>query len=149
MQKHDDLLKSLREYRQMATQADIDRFIDALQKLKKDPSSDDLPELFLVFSDDCHQLGPLWSLVSMIERFPADVYTSSLIEKLPVLVQTAPDWAEMLLVRILNDEESRQSYKVSLAKASAPQRTVSKALLSKIASEDTDFSSRVQEVLAD
>jgi len=79
--------------------SDYDQAIEQIKELR-DPRS--IEALMTLIDDDADHIIT-WGLVHTIERFDMPVYVEHWLAGLPQLRQRSPEWAQSLLLRILNN----------------------------------------------
>jgi hypothetical protein len=111
MMSHHLLIKVLQDNRLIRISDEIILFEQTLAELAKNPNPDDLPELHLIFHDDCQQPEVMFSLVHFLESFDVEAQIQAFIRVLPSLIEQAPQWTEILYTRIDNDETAQATFK--------------------------------------
>lgn len=142
------LISILQQNRYMRTLAEVSAFEAALGGLANSPDPDDLPELFLVFTDACEQHEAMWGLVHFVESFGMERQLQALIQTLPSMIVDASEWAEIFHCRILNDEKYRKYYKSLVSSQQKANRRAVEHVLNKIGGEDADFAPLVDYLLS-
>lgn len=108
--------------------------------------------LCLGFDDATEQHEVMFGLVHAVESYDAvagaEVATTYFINTLPLLLPHASDWAEILLLRILNNNESRVLLRRLLKATSSDSQQVVTSILKKLAEKKPkQFQQKVEEVL--
>ncbi len=110
-------LKILKECSDFSSEEKIDRFEDVLFSIKKDDSKDFslLPELFALFSDKVDDYV-MFSLVHTVESFPDPEYVCCFLENIDKIYKKSEYWANILFIRIINEESSLNCMKKNLTR---------------------------------
>lgn len=142
------LTSALYQNRLLRNQAEVAAFDTALAALARSPNSDDLTDLLLVFTDACEQHEVMWGLLHFVESFGMERHLQALTRSLPSMLRDGPEWVEILLCRVLNEEKYRTYYKKLLTSEHGANRQAAEQVLEKIAAEDADFAPQVDYVLS-
>lgn len=127
---NNNLISILRTNRLMRSKEEIFAFDNALTKLAENPQGRNLQELHLILDDNCEQPEVMWGLVHYLECFNAKEQLQALLNIIPQLVISAPEWTQIIHYRIFNHEPTRFLYQDMLvAVDSSTQQIVSKILL--------------------
>ncbi len=140
-----DVLQQNKHLRSPAEAAAFDR---ALQTLAQSPNLEDLPDLLAVFTDECQHHEVMYGLVNCVESFDRNKYFAALLEAVPSMKVHAPEWAKSLHCHILNDDASRECFKKLYQSASPAAKEGVKAVLLQILADDSEFSTRVRQLVA-
>lgn len=127
---NDSLIQILRDNQLMRASDEIIAFEQALEELAQNPNSEDLPSLHLILNDDCQQPDVMFSLVHFIESFDVPKQIQAFMQVIPILIEQAPQWTEILYTRINNDETARTAFKKSLQSINIEKRERIQHLLS-------------------
>ncbi len=142
------LLDVLQQNKHLRSKAEISAFESALAALAQSPQDEDLPALHRVFTDDCQNHEVMYGLIHFLESFDMKSQLAAFVEAVPAMRIEAPEWTRILHCRILNDDASRAFFKNLYQSASPPAKEAVKAVLLQIQAADTDFSSRVHQLVA-
>jgi hypothetical protein len=85
---------------------------------------DKLPELYLIFEDECEHHEVMWGLLHFVEDFEGKVVVDTLIEMTPKMLLNASDWCETMHCRILNHEQLRAYYLAKLQQLPPMERNI-------------------------
>ncbi|MDV2441339.1 Imm30 family immunity protein [Acinetobacter gerneri] len=95
--------------------------------------------LVRLIEDNAQYDEAVFLIIHSIESFENDVYINEIINEFPYLVKKAPNWATILLIRILNSNTARECMidKVSLTTSAIKNSIL--FLLQRINAEKTNF----------
>lgn len=105
----EDLIKILKENRHLRNEDEVIKFDATLAELPEQ-SGDDVAyvaQLFDVLVDDCDQPEVMWGLLHFAEDFDDETYIAALLLSIDELSTKAKDWLEIILSRILNNDDSK------------------------------------------
>jgi UDP-2,3-diacylglucosamine pyrophosphatase LpxH len=133
---HDSFIKILQDNQLMRSFDEVMAFEQALEELAQNPNFDNLSSLHLILNDDCQQPDVMFSLVHFIESFNVQEQIQAFIQVIPILIEQAPQWTEILYTRINNDKTARTVFKTTLQSMSLEKRErIQQLLSSKLLSE--------------
>ena len=146
-------LKKLYDNRLLESSNQIHEFEDSLTKVLDYGDVSVIPDLCLAFDDDTEQFEVMFGLVHGIES----LYKNNIEEGLtfiarsvPIIINQAKEWVEVLHYRILNHPQIRLAYGKVLAQLDPSIINIIKGLLLEIKNEDPEmFSKAVDEVISD
>lgn len=121
----EDLIEVIRENRHLKNENEVAEFDSALTELPEQ-SEDDIAyvtQLFDVFVDDCDQPEVMWGLLHFVESFDDETYISALLISIDELSSKAKDWLEIILSRVLNNDDSKSQLIITLKKRSEAENT--------------------------
>ena len=130
---NNSLISILRTNRLMRLKEEIFAFDNALIELAENPQGTDLQELHLILDDNCEQPEVMWGLVHFLESFDAKEQLQALLNVIPQLVISAPEWTEIIHYRILNHEPTRFLYQDMLKFSDSNTQQIVSKILSDIA----------------
>jgi Immunity protein 30 len=142
------LIDVLQQNKHLRSKAEVLAFDNALQALAQSQQDEDLSDLLAVFTDECQHHEVMYGLVHCVESFDMKKYLAALVEAVPSMRIHAPEWTKSLHCHILNDAASRECFKKLYQSASPAAKEAVKAVLLKIQADDTEFSSRVRQLVA-
>jgi hypothetical protein len=131
--RNNNLISILRTNRLMRSKEEIFAFDNALTELAENFQGTDLQELHLILDDNCEQPEVMWGLVHYLESFDAKEQLQALLNIIPQLVISAPEWTEIVHYRIFNDEPTRFLYQDMLVAADSNTQQIGSKILSDIA----------------
>jgi len=123
-------------------------FEEALAELAKQPKNEYLRSLHLVLDDRCWQHEVMYGLVHFLDYFALEERLQAFIDVTPQMAIAAPEWMEILVYRILNNDSARELFKQFLSTATTESQDALLTLLKDIATnESPPLSSRAQFVI--
>lgn len=102
--------------------------------------------LLLMLNDDVEDDG-LWSLVHAAEQFDEATYVESFLRALPDLVVASTRWASILMMRTLNNDDTRAELVRQLRDAPDEVRRTATTLCESINERDVRFLAKTTAVL--
>ncbi len=145
-------LQQLRDNRLMSDNEQLAIFEEASYHLGGDEDVANIPALCQGFDDNTEHREVTSGLIPIIEGY--DSFSSReeqlkyFIQGAPVMLPHAADWLRTMLVRILNDTDSRLLFSQLLASSSSSSKEPIRAMLQKISADDPDkFAAKVSEVV--
>jgi hypothetical protein len=105
-----DLLTILKNNCLMQTEEQVVQFENALAELAENPDEQYLSQYHLILNDQCEHPEVMFGLIHFLESFEVGKQIKALIEVVPQLMITAPEWTRIIHDRILNDELACQLY---------------------------------------
>lgn len=144
--------KQLRDNRLMKDDEQIRLFEEALEQIGDEQNAANISALCQGFDDDTEHSEVMFGLIHTIEGYdsfsPPEEAMSNFIQAAPSMLPHAADWLRTMLVRILNDTNSRLSFAQSLANSGPDDKKIIQDTLQKISIEDpTKFKEKVSEVV--
>lgn len=103
--------------------------------------------LLLLLDDHAEYDAAMFSLIHAAEMFNDAVYVPALLGVLPELRSSAPRWASIVLMRVLNSDASRAALVNKLRVASSSTKEAAKWLCEKINERSPAFLSKTLPVL--
>ena len=104
-------------------------------------------QLFDVFVDDCDQSEVMWGLLHFVESFDDETYISALLLSIEELSAKAKDWLEIILSRVLNNDDSKSQLIIALKNRSEFENTSVIKLLESFKTDEEpslrDYASKV------
>ncbi len=113
----------------MKSREEVIAFDEALDSVPRILSQEDLKQLYLVFDDRCLHHEVMWGLVHCVESFDAKDRLLAFVDTVPQLVKQANEWTETILVRTLNNKDTREILQAVLAEAELASRREVEGLL--------------------
>jgi hypothetical protein len=133
------LIKILKDNNRLENEAEIERFLFALDLLRAQKHTVSLlPRLFEVFTDAAHYSEVMRSLVSVLETFDLEDYVKALLDSTVYRMNQAEKWYRLMYRRILNDEKTRTYARLYLQALDAHHQSAVKQMLKQIAEEKTE-----------
>jgi hypothetical protein len=149
MKKNNACIVTLRKNRLLDSETEVRDFDQALSELDCTfATPEEIEQLFLVFTDTCEQHEVMWGLFHAVEAIDDEKELPALVEALPATRHEASEWAELLHIRILNSEATKEKYRNLIKTLSAKKKNAVKKVLHQLRDNDPDFASRVEYVLS-
>ncbi len=95
--------------------------------------------LLRLLSDDALYDEGMFSLIHAAESFDDTTYVRSFLEVVPKLVEGAPAWASILIMRVINSESARAVLVADVRQSSVDIKGAVVRLLDSINNEDESF----------
>jgi hypothetical protein len=140
-----DLLAVLAASARLKTEDDVIAFEQALADLPDILGYDDVRRLLEVFRDDTEHPEVMFALVHRVEATDRGVEERAVVSQLAALAAGAPGWAEVIVMRLLNDETAR----VNLISLARHADAVNKASLTRMLQSLSSGSDQVARYAAD
>jgi hypothetical protein len=128
-----------------ARPAEIDRTITRLLECGEELRASDLLSLL---SDDVEFDEGMWSLIHAAEATDDGRYVSELLTVFAELAASAPGWASVVLIRVLNNSSSRSELVGQLHTAKRATRQSLSDVCKRINDKSPEFFSRTEPVIA-
>jgi hypothetical protein len=144
--------QKLRDNRLMKNNEQIGLFEEALEQIIEDENVEHISALCQGFDDNTEHSEVMFGLIHTIEGYdrissPTEAI-STFIQAAPSMLPHAADWLRTMLVRILNDADSRLLFSQLLASSGPNSKEPIRTILQKISAEDpADFEAKVSEVV--
>lgn len=95
--------------------------------------------LVRLIEDNAQYDEAVFSIIHSIESFKNDVYIMELINEFPYMVNKAPNWATILLIRIINSKTARECLIDKVSLTTPAIKTSILFLLQRIDAEKPNF----------
>ena len=125
----------LKANRLMRSDEEVTAFEKALFELAKNPQKEYLPELYLVLDDQCQHQEVMFSLIHFLESFEVEEQLQALLNIVPKLIVSAPEWTKIIHERIFNDEPTYALYKLMLNSVKSDTQNVVLKLIQELVQE--------------
>jgi len=133
-----EAIKTAYDVRELDSKESSKQFNEALRSLEWPIEKDKLIQLHKVFYDDTKSVDVLWNLVHALESFPKKDQIDAFLCAIPEMGKDAEEWVEILLTRILNDDECADIFKRTLKESGNQAQSEVRKYLSEIAKEKED-----------
>jgi hypothetical protein len=146
------LTQQLRDNRLMKNNDQIGLFEEALEQIGYEEDVKDILALCQGFDDSTEHSEVMFGLIHTIEGYdslssPTEAI-SNFIQAAPTMLPHAADWLRTMLVRVLNDANSRLLFRQLLADSDPSSREPIRATLQRISADDpAKFEEKVSEVM--
>ena len=144
--------KNLINNRLLRSNDEIDTFEAAREAIAERKNPKDISLLCQAFDDETEEYEVMFGLVHTIEMYDktstAEIATTEFVKAIPFMADKATEWLEVLLFRILNDDDSRLIFARVLGETDSNIRSYILRVLGKIVNEDPEeFETKVDEVM--
>jgi len=143
-----DALDELRLAVQMTGEGSVQAIDAALAQVTKYGSPQSIGPLLLMLNDCAAYDEGMFSLIHAAEAFEDSVYVREFLDALPELHVTAPRWASIVLVRVLNSDGTRADLVRALRDATPAIKQAARWLCGKVNERSPSFMSKTLPVLA-
>jgi hypothetical protein len=141
-------LLNLKNNRLLRDDGEYDEFEIALNYLSDKGDYHIINELCMAFDDNIENDEVMFGIIHLLESFEGEEGLKRLAVAIPLMLESAKNWAKILHYRILNDAPSRQQYIDILKILDGETLEVILGILKEIKQEDPDeFSDYVNEIL--
>lgn len=104
-----DALAQLRAAAGLRGEGSVQALEDALKQVTSIGDSSSIGPLLLLLEDGAEYDEAMFSLIHAAEAFEDDTYVRAFLEVVPALQASAPRWASIVLMRILNNEPTKDA----------------------------------------
>ena len=144
-----DPIERLRQARRLDSPEAVEAFEQALNDLPDDLDPRTLDALHLVLLDDTDDPGVMFDLIHRVERTRTGEQEASLLRVVSRLDDSAPEWAETVTMRLLNNTQARSTLARLAKEAPGDQRSALRVVLERIAMESDAVGLAARSVLDD
>lgn len=130
--KAPSLVRDAEECLAQIVAVDDPRSIEPLLKLMDDSAPDEL----------------MFSIVHAVERWDDEQYSDALLRSAADLLQSAPRWAQILHIRVMNSSQTSSAYFEKVAAAPPPARSAVRATLDAVAKNWPQVAAKASALLA-
>lgn len=120
---------------------------EAISRVVSHRNPRSIGSLLLLLNDSYEHDEGMFSLIHAAESFDDDVYVRELLLVLPEISRSAPRWASIILMRVLNNESARDELVRLLRTASITVKESARWLCEKINERNPKFLNRTLAVL--
>lgn len=133
-----EIFKQLYDNRLMRTEEEIYKFEDGLNELSETIQEMDILELCTVFDDNTEEDEVMFGVIHLIELFSSEKAFEYTVVGISNIIETALNWAKIIVYRCLNDVFSKNMLKVAINNADQRVQQAMQQLLYEIRTEDYD-----------
>ncbi|WP_051524635.1 Imm30 family immunity protein [Pseudobutyrivibrio sp. MD2005] len=102
----DEIFKNLYNNRMLRNSTEIEKYENNLNLLSENFSEEDIINLCLTFEDKTHNTEVMFGAIHLLESLSSEVAYENTIIGIIKMYVSAPEWANIITYRILNDEFS-------------------------------------------
>jgi hypothetical protein len=124
-----DPIDQLHRVRSLASEDELEAFQTALGAVPSNLTASQLQRLHLVLNDETEDPSMMFEVVHRLEDAPIREQLEAFVKVAAGMVEEAPDWAQTLLARIVNDDPSSAELRRILGRATEPSRQAFRTLL--------------------
>lgn len=142
------IIQELYENRLLSSNEEFERFENSLNKMAEVIKEDDIFELCKVFDDNTRDDEMMFGLIHLIETFSSEKAFENTVLGVVNMMETAMNWAKIIIYRCLNDDFSKDMLKNAIIKADYQVNQSIVSLLYVIKQEDEEkFGSAIDYIL--
>ncbi|MBQ2982996.1 MAG: hypothetical protein IJD58_12905 [Lachnospiraceae bacterium] len=142
------IIQELYENRLLSSNEEFERFENSLNKMAEVIKEDDIFELCKVFDDNTRDDEMMFGLIHLIETFSSEKAFENTVLGVVNMMETAMNWAKIIIYRCLNDDFSKDMLKNAIIKADYQVNQSIVSLLYVIKQEDGEkFGSAIDYIL--
>ncbi len=144
----DQIYTELFDNRMLSTDIEIEKFEHNLELLSVDFSEEDIIGLCLTFEDKTRNSEVMFGAIHLLETLSSDLAYENTIKGVVNMFNSSPEWAKIIMYRILNDELSVQMIKKIYNRFDKNISEKFKHILEVIKMEDSEkFGKSIDEIL--
>lgn len=132
----ENLASKLYNNRLMKTDKEIENFQQALSLLHASKTIENIVYFCQTFDDKTHEHEVMFSMVHAIEHYDdilgQQVTISTLLDCIHMMMASAPDWLEVLILRHLNNDNAREALVTEVIQKNDAIKTVIKEVIHKL-----------------
>ncbi len=106
-----NIYNNLKKNCMLRDDAEIKQYEHSLELLSSDFSEDDIIDLCSTFEDNTHNHEVMFSAIHLLETLSSEMAYKKTIIGIVNMFNSSPEWAKIIVYRILNDEASVQMIK--------------------------------------
>jgi len=133
----------------MTTREHVTLFDETLAALPGEHTDDELRMLLRVFDDRTEHFEVMWGLVHYVESVPQYLTLQALLTSIADMQITAKEWADLLLLRLLNADDTRATLSALIGLLDERNRLAAISTIREIESDASgQLKARASEVLS-
>lgn len=142
------IVEELYKNRLLVTNEEVVKFENSLNEIAQVIEEDDILDLCNVFDDNTKDDEMMFGVIHLIESFSSERAFELTVLGVVNMMESALNWAKIIMYRCLNDDFSRDMLKNAISKMDFQGKQSIEGLLSSIKKEDGDkFGSAIDYVL--
>ena len=142
-----DALQDLKTATRMSGGEAILALDTALQAVAAHRNAASIGPILTMLNDEAEHDEGMFSLIHAAEAFDDTEYVAQLLKVLPEMQASAPKWASIVLMRVLNSGPARDVLVHALREASPETKRATEWLCKKVNERSASFSSKTMPVL--
>lgn len=103
--------------------------------------------LLPLLDDGCSHQECMFSIIHAAEAAPLDAYVADLLAVYPVIAASSPEWASIVLLRVLNSDPAREIIVRALRESDTPAKDAVAYIATKINERSPEFTGKTMGVL--
>lgn len=144
---NNSIYNNLIECRFLSDCEEIEKYEQNLELLSESFSEKDIVELCLTFEDTTHNSEVMFGAIHLLETLSSELAYEETIKGVVKMYESSPEWAKIIIYRILNDDFSLQMIKKVYCRLQNIIKIQFDNILSTIKREDSKFASYVDEII--
>ena len=145
----DEIFKDLYDNRMLSNNSEIEKYEHNLNELSTNFSEEDIIRLCLTFEDKTQNSEVMFEAIHLLESLSSELAYKNTIIGVVNMYITAPEWANIIIYRLLNDEFSVQMIKCIYNRIGKNNSERFKQILETIKKEDYDKFGKSIDVILD
>lgn len=145
----DEIFKDLYDNRMLSNNSEIEKYEHNLNELSTNFSEEDIIRLCLTFEDKTQNSEVMFGAIHLLESLSSELAYKNTIIGVVNMYITAPEWANIIIYRLLNDEFSVQMIKCIYNRIGKNNSVRFKQILKTIKKEDYDKFGKSIDVILD
>ncbi len=145
----DEIFKNLYDNRMLSNNSEIEKYEYNLNELSTNFSEEDIIRLCLTFEDKTQNSEVMFGAIHLLESLSSELAYKNTIIGVVNMYITAPEWANIIIYRLLNDEFSVQMIKCIYNRIGKNISIKFKQILETIKKEDYDKFGKSIDVILD
>ncbi|HAH18837.1 MAG TPA: hypothetical protein DCL29_07525 [Eubacterium sp.] len=145
----DEIFKDLYDNRMLSNNSEIEKYEHNLNELSTNFSEEDIIRLCLTFEDKTQNSEVMFGAIHLLESLSSELAYKNTIIGVVNMYITAPEWANIIIYRLLNDEFSVQMIKCIYNRIGKNNSVRFKQILETIKKEDYDKFGKSIDVILD
>ena len=145
----DEIFKDLYDNRMLSNNSEIEKYEHNLNELSTNFSEEDIIRLCLTFEDKTQNSEVMFGAIHLLESLSSELAYKNTIIGVVNMYITAPEWANIIIYRLLNDEFSVQMIKCIYNRIGKNNSVRFKQILETIKNEDYDKFGKSIDVILD
>ena len=145
----DEIFKNLYDNRMLSNNSEIEKYEYNLNELSTNFSEEDIIRLCLTFEDKTQNSEVMFGAIHLLESLSSELAYKNTIIGVVNMYISAPEWANIIIYRLLNDEFSVQMIKCIYNRIGKNISIKFKQILETIKKEDYDKFGKSIDVILD
>lgn len=145
----DEIFKDLYDNRMLSNNSEIEKYEHNLNELLTNFSEEDIIRLCLTFEDKTQNSEVMFGAIHLLESLSSELAYKNTIIGVVNMYISAPEWANIIIYRLLNDEFSVQMIKCIYNRIGKNISVKFKQILETIKKEDYDKFGKSIDVILD